>query len=197
MTTKSKAAAGAPSKDSQAAAAAPTANEAAMAKEIARLNAALAAASKPAAAAKPAPEPIVLGLPPSAPKFKQAPRYKLLQKAFMSGILIQHGDDWMPFDDVLLDPEAQPFLNKLSGPFGGRGDAERQAINIEFKGIPDEHMEPLNEAADWMMDHIDELKDRALKAAHERRTTRKSRNPIEALTVIGPHATVLEGTGAT
>lgn len=197
MTTKSKAAAGAPSKDSQAAAAAPANNEAAMAKEIARLTAALAAATKPAAAAKPAPEPIILGLPDTAPKFKQAPRYRLVEKAYMSGILIQHGDDWLPFDDVLLDPEAQPFVNKLSGPFGGIGDAERQPINIEFKGIPDEHLQPINEAAEWMFDHIDELKDRAMKLAHERRGKRKTRNPIEALTVIGPHATVLEGTGAT
>lgn len=129
------------------------------------------------------------------PTFTEAARYRVLEKAFMSGIKIRHGNDWMPYDDVLLDPESQPLMQKLSGPFSGRGDAERVPIEIEFEGIPDYHLEPLNDAANWMMDHVEELETEARRVSmaqtRMRGRTRGRRNPIDALTVIGPGAEVL------
>lgn len=185
MSQKSPAKA-APTKEAPAAATQDPQMAALMA-EVARLSAALAAANKPAAA----PAPVIQGLPKEAPKFKEAPRYKLLEKAFVAGVKIRQGKDWVPFDDVLLDPESMPFIAKLSGPFGGLGDAEREPIMIEYLGIPDDHLEPANEAAEWMFDHIDELKTRALAMAANRQTKRRRRDPIESLTTIGPNATVL------
>lgn len=184
---------GAPSKEAQAAgASAPTTEQvAALMAEVARLSNALAVATKINATPAAAVTPTVQGLPKEAPKFKEAPRYKLLEKAFMAGIKVRQGSDWVPFDDVMLDPESMPFLNKLSGPFGGLGDAEREPIMIEFLGIPDDHLEPANEAAEWMFDNIDVLKDRALAMAASRQTKRRRRDPIESLTTIGPNATVI------
>lgn len=124
---------------------------------------------------------------PKRPTFKEPPRYRLLQKAFLT-CKVKQGEEWVPYADVLLDPEEQPVVG-LSGPFGGRGPVQRQPLIIEFAGIPDEHLEPLNDAAHYMMDHIDELKAHAATEAGKRRTKRGN-NPIDALTVIGPGAVV-------
>lgn len=124
------------------------------------------------------------------PTFREPPRYKLLEKAFLGEVKIKEGEDWMPYTDVLLDPEEQPIIG-LSGPFGGRGTPKRQPILIEFAGIPDSHMEPINEAGNWMLDHVEELIAEAQKAGIKARGQRGRRNPIDALTIVGPGSEVL------
>lgn len=123
-----------------------------------------------------------------SPKFKEAPRYRLLQKAFLNGVKVRKGKDWVPMDDVLLDPESMPLAAQLSGPHDGSG-GERMPLEIEFLGIPDEHMEPLNDAARWMSEHIDEMKERARQQSLQK--GKGKRDPIDALTIIGPGAAVL------
>lgn len=131
--------------------------------------------------------------PPKAgrPVFKEPPRYKLLEKAFLAGVKVQKGKDWIPFDDVLLSPEDQPLAHALPGAFGGRGDPERVPLIIEYLGVPDQHMEPLNEAAEWMMEHIDELKEQLRAERVRSQKGVRTRNPVDALTIIGSDATVL------
>jgi hypothetical protein len=129
---------------------------------------------------------------PQRPTFKEPPIYRVMEKAYMSGIKIKQGNDWVPYDDVLLDPEAQPLANQLSGPYDGKAGGERVPLIIEFRGIPADHLEPMNEAARWVCDHIDELKRHAEAEALKSRKKRGS--PIDALTIVGPGAVVLNET---
>lgn len=131
---------------------------------------------------------------PDRPTFTEPPRYKLLEKAFLGDVKIKQGEDWVPYNDVLLDPDEQPIIG-LSGPFSGRGTPQRQPLLIEFMGIPDSHMEPVNKAAEWMMDHIEELIAEAQKAGIKARGHRGRRNPIDALTIVGPGSHVLKEVG--
>lgn len=129
----------------------------------------------------------------STTKFSEPPRYKLLEKAFFGAVKVRRGRDWLPLEDVLLDPEAQPLENKLNGPFDNKEGGERVALEIEFEGIPDDHMEALNDAANWMMDNVDALKEKARLATPQ--TKRRRRDPVDALTVMGAGATVLRPVG--
>jgi hypothetical protein len=122
-----------------------------------------------------------------APVFKEKPRYRLLERAFLSGVRVRRGRDWVPYDDVLLDPESMPLAAQVSGPFDGVG-GERQPLEIEFDGIPGEHMEPINEAAQWMSEHVEELK----KEARSKRKATGKRSVIDQLTTIGPDSEVLK-----
>lgn len=110
-------------------------------------------------------------------KSNEPARYRLTQKAFLSGVRVRKGRDWIPYDDVLLDPEEMPLAQNLSGPFGGRGDAERVPLEIEYDGVPGHYMEPLNDAA------------HAMVQKHHRGARL---NPIDALTIVGPGAKVLK-----
>lgn len=111
---------------------------------------------------------------------KQSPRYRLTEKAFMSGVRLKRGRDWIPFDDILLDPAEMPLVSPLNGPFAGfAGDGDRAPLEIEYDGVPAYFMEPLNDAA------------KAMFAKHQRSQI----NPIDALTIIGPHAKVLRELG--
>jgi hypothetical protein len=127
--------------------------------------------------------------PNKAPVFKEKPRYRLTERAFLSGVRVRRGKDWVPYDDVLLDPESMPLATALSGPFDGVG-GERQPLEIEFDGIPGEHMEPLNEAAVWATEHAEELKKEARLQRSKRKGAAKL-SVIDRLTEIGPDATVL------
>lgn len=130
------------------------------------------------------------------PNFAEPPRYKLLEKSFLSGVKVLRGRDWMPFDDVLLNPEEQPIQN-LSGPYGGRGEPERAPLLIEYEGIPDEHMEPVNEAGNWMLDNVDKLKEHARmdRAKSTGSAGRRNRNPVDSLSIVSPDAQVLRPVG--
>jgi hypothetical protein len=125
-----------------------------------------------------------------APTFKDAPRYRLLEKAAFTNIKVKQGDEFIPLQDVVLDPEEQPMLQQLSGPFGGKGTPKRMPIEIQYDGIPDDHMEPLNESAEWMLDHVDELK--AHFAAVRTGRRRRRADPVEALSIVGHGAEVVD-----
>lgn len=123
------------------------------------------------------------------PKFSTAPRYRLLEKAFLSAVKVKRGRSWIPYDDVLLDPTTQPMATTLSGDYDSNGDPDRVPLEIEFEGIPDDHMEPMNEAAEWMMDHVDQLKAEASTARNAAtKARRRNRNPIDDLTIVGQGA---------
>lgn len=120
---------------------------------------------------------------PTQEKGAEKPRYKLLQKAAFVEVSVVRGREVIPLSDVVLDPEEQPLMQQLSGPFGGRGHAERVPLVIEYDGIPDEHMEPVNAAAEDRFNRIDELKAEAHASATKKR---KKRGPLEELTIVGP-----------
>lgn len=128
---------------------------------------------------------------PDGKGFSEAPRYRLLEKAFFSAVKVKSGRDFVPYADVTLDPNEQPIANKLSGPFDNKGGEERLPIEIEYEGIPDDHLDPLNDAAEHMYLNVDELKAKAMAEAAKNRRTLRRRDPIEAMTVIGPHAQVV------
>lgn len=113
----------------------------------------------------------------------EKPRYKLLQKAWFTDVgVVTPRNGVVQMNDVLLDPEEQPPTERLSGPYDGKGGMERVPLVIEFEGVPDEHMEPLNDPAKAKYDRIDELK---AEAAKGRKTTRRSRlDPISDLSMV-------------
>lgn len=125
-----------------------------------------------------------------APKFKEPPRYRLKERAFFCEVKMKRGREWVPYADVLLDPEIMPLASPLSGPHDGVSGGERMPMEIEFLGIPDEHMEPLNDAGHWMLENVDMLKQKASEQA-ARKGGKKGRNPIDSLTIVGPGAAVL------
>lgn len=106
----------------------------------------------------------------AAAKQPEAPRYRLKEKAFMSGVRVQRNGEWISLDDVLLDPEEQPMANRLAGPYDGREGVERMPLIIEYDGIPGGHMEPLNDAAIAMF---------------EKHKNKILGNPIDALSIVG------------
>jgi hypothetical protein len=60
---------------------------------------------------------------------------------------------------------------------------------IEFDGIPDGHMEPVNAAAEERYNRIDELKAEAHAEATKKRKSGKRRSPLDELTIVGPAPT--------
>lgn len=124
------------------------------------------------------------------PKFSEHPRYALLEKAHFPNVKVQQGDEWVPMQDVLLDPEEMPFEQALKGPFGPRaGTPKRVALKVEYDGVPDDHLEPLNEAAEWMLEHVDELK--AYFAANRPKGRGRRRDPVDNLVIVGYGAETL------
>lgn len=126
---------------------------------------------------------------PTQEKGAEKPRYKLLQRSAFQEVGVVRGKEVIPLSDVVLDPEEQPLAQALSGPFGGRGQPERVPLIIEFDGIPDEHMEPVNAAAEERFNNIDELKAKAHAEATTKRKSGKRRSPLDELTIVGPTPT--------
>jgi hypothetical protein len=126
---------------------------------------------------------------PTQEKGAEKPRYRLLAKAAFTEVAVVRGREVIPLSDVVLDPDEQPLANQLSGPFGGRGAAERVPLVIEYEGIPDEHMEPVNASAHDRFDRIDELKAEAHAEAQKRRRSGKGRSPLDELSIVGPAPT--------
>jgi hypothetical protein len=93
-----------------------------------------------------------------APRRNEAPKYKLLEKAYLN--------------ERLYDPELQP-LDQLAEP-NEDGTQPRKDLIVTFAGVPAYYMVPVNDAA------------KAMCEKHKDRMT--AMNPIDDLTMVTPEA---------